>query len=174
MKFPAVLYTLEHFFFDSHLQQDSTAKRPINPFDSMSLDFECSFTKACFWRFEDGVWTDLFCRVPIIKCKIRPKGSKYTLRADVSTGKVNGIEAAKLICTYVRGFPPVRPLVLILKRLLKVALKLYTCQVVCLVLSSWSKFRRCSQSDRSDTAWGKHFAHSLASSIQISRSVHHC
>ena len=63
-------------------------------------------------------------RVPIIKCKIRPRGSRHSLRADISAGKANGVEAAKLICKYVQGFPPLRPLVLVLKRLLKVCLSL--------------------------------------------------
>ena len=58
-------------------------------------------------------------RVPIIKCVLRMEGGER-MRADISMGVLNGATAVDFVARQVAAMGPVRPLVLVLKALLKV------------------------------------------------------
>lgn len=59
-------------------------------------------------------------RVPIVKCSLAGAGARG-LRADISLGAVNGAAAAAFLRAQVRAVPPLRPLALVLKALLRQA-----------------------------------------------------
>lgn len=60
------------------------------------------------------------CRVPIIKCYLRPPGFNQSCPADISLHTQGGVDAAQIISNYIIAMPPVKPLTFVLKRLLKV------------------------------------------------------
>jgi DNA polymerase sigma len=57
--------------------------------------------------------------VPIIKCHIKSPGSARSLKADISLNVGNGVKAVEGIQAYLRAMPPLRPLVLAAKALVK-------------------------------------------------------
>jgi DNA polymerase sigma len=58
--------------------------------------------------------------VPIIKCHIKVPSSTLSLKIDISLGVDNGVKAVEAILGYMRAMPPLRPLVLVAKSLVKV------------------------------------------------------
>lgn len=100
-------------------------------------------------------------RVPIMKATLRSKGLDF--KADISMGVKNAADAIGLICQHVSQTPMVRPLVLVLKALLRnaklnevytggissyvlfnlVRLPLKLCKAVRYVKGSFALFARC-------------------------------
>ena len=78
------------------------------------------------------------CRVPIIKCSLLPnRKSAKSWRADISLGTGNGIRALEFIAQYTRAMQPLRPLVLVLKALLKVG-SLQSCRSASHSTNAWA------------------------------------
>ena len=62
----------------------------------------------------------LCCRVPIIKCHIRSPSGAGSLKTDISLNVGNGVKAVEGIKAHLLAMPPLRPLVLAAKALVKV------------------------------------------------------
>lgn len=60
-------------------------------------------------------------KVPIIKCEIRVRPGGPVLAADISLATANGAAAVYYVARQLTAIPPLRPLVLVVKALLKVS-----------------------------------------------------
>lgn len=64
---------------------------------------------------------EAICRVPILKAKIQILGKKDCLSFDISIDSNSGANAVGLVKGYMKEFPELRPLALIVKQALKVS-----------------------------------------------------
>ena len=62
-----------------------------------------------------------FCRrVPVLKCIIKAKGNNLSQRVNICVGMTDGPKAVKMLQEYLAAMPPLCPIVLVIKAILKV------------------------------------------------------
>lgn len=60
------------------------------------------------------------CRVPVLRCAIKPQGKDWGKRVNICMEMNDGRKAVRLLQPYLDNMPPLRPIVLVIKAMLKV------------------------------------------------------